>query len=75
MQYSPRDIRFKHYELKTLYCSLYWEALFLKGIINTIMLTSSNRLITVAIGKGDNKANNQAFNINFAIHAIISFCY
>ena len=42
------------------------------GIINTIMLTSSNRFITVAIGKGDKKEVNQAFNINFAIHAVIA---
>lgn len=38
------------------------------AIFNTIMLSASNRFISVAIGKGDPKEINEQFNINLAIH-------
>ena len=42
------------------------------GILNTIMLSTSNRFIAVAIGKGDNKYVNSQLNVNVAIHAVIA---
>lgn len=42
------------------------------GIFNTIMLASSNRFISVAIGKGVFKDVNEQFNINLTIHVVIA---
>ena len=42
------------------------------SILNTIMLSTSNRFIAVAIGKGDNRYVNSQLNVNIAIHAIIA---
>ena len=42
------------------------------GIINTIMLATSNRYITVAIGKGDSQDINKTFNVNLTVHAAIA---
>lgn len=42
------------------------------SIFNTIMLSSSNRFIAVAIGKGDEKEINEQFNVCFVIHASIA---
>ena len=42
------------------------------SILNTIMLTTSNRFITVAIGKGDNKYINDQLNVNVLIHLVIA---
>ena len=43
------------------------------AIINTIMVSTSNRFIAVAIGQGDDKAINEQFNINLLIHIVIAF--
>lgn len=42
------------------------------GIFNTIMLSTSNRFITVAIGKGDNEEVNKTFNVNLLVHILIA---
>lgn len=42
------------------------------GIFNTIMLSTSNRFIAVAIGKGDLFDVNEQFNVNLIIHIIIA---
>lgn len=42
------------------------------GIFNSIMLSSSNRFISVAIGKGDINDINEQFNINLVIHLSIA---
>ena len=42
------------------------------GILNTIMLSTSNRFIAVAIGKGDNRCINSQLNVNIAIHVAIA---
>lgn len=42
------------------------------AIFNTIMLSTSNRFIAVAIGKGDNRVINEQFNVNFIIHVLIA---
>lgn len=42
------------------------------GIFNTIMLSTSNRFIAVAIGKGDLDEVNKQFNVNFVIHLTIA---
>jgi O-antigen/teichoic acid export membrane protein len=42
------------------------------GIINTIMLSTSNRYITVAIGKGDGEEINKTFNVNLTVHVAIA---
>lgn len=41
-------------------------------IINTIMLSTSNRFIAVAIGRGDPIEVNQQFNVNLTIHIVIA---
>lgn len=38
------------------------------AIINTMMLSTSNRFIATAIGRGDAKEINQIFNVNVIIH-------
>jgi len=43
------------------------------AIINTIMLSTSNRFIAVAIGRGNEEEIREQFNINFIIHLIIAF--
>lgn len=50
------------------------------GIFNTIMLTTSNRYIAVAIGKGDEVEANRVFNVNLTIFlgialTILTICY
>lgn len=42
------------------------------AIINTIMVSTSNRFIAVAIGRGDMKETNEQFNVNLVIHAAIA---
>lgn len=42
------------------------------SIFNTVMLSTSNRFIAVAIGKGDAKEINEQFNINLLIHIVIA---
>lgn len=42
------------------------------SIINTIMVSTSNRYIAVAIGKGDTLAANKLFNICLQIHAVVA---
>lgn len=44
------------------------------SIFNTIMLTTSNRFIAVAIGKNDIKEANKQFNVNLVIHVAIALC-
>lgn len=41
------------------------------AIINTIMLSTSNRFIAVAIGKGNEDEINEQFNVNLMIHVCI----
>lgn len=42
------------------------------GIFNTIMLSTSNRFLTVAIGKGDSSEVNKQFNVNLVIFIAIA---
>ena len=42
------------------------------AIFNTIMLSTSNRFIAVAIGKGDMEEVNKQFNVNLVIHIAIA---
>lgn len=42
------------------------------AIFNTVMLSTSNRFIAVAIGKGNPKDINEQFNINLFIHVAIA---
>lgn len=42
------------------------------AIINTIMVSTSTRFITVALGRGDINDANKQFNINLIIHFIIA---
>ena len=42
------------------------------AIINTIMVSTSTRFITVALGKGDIEDANKQFNINLIIHIVIA---
>lgn len=44
----------------------------LMAILNTIMVATSNRFISVAIGKGDVSDINSTFNVNFIIHVTIA---
>lgn len=43
------------------------------AIFNTIMLSSSNRFIAVAMGRGDEEDANKQFNVCLAIHVLIAF--
>lgn len=42
------------------------------GIINTIMVSTSNRFLAVSIGKGDETGVNQTFNVSLVIHVVIA---
>ena len=42
------------------------------SIINTIMVTTSNRFIAIAIGKNDGEEVCRQFNVNLVIHVIIA---
>lgn len=42
------------------------------SIFNTIMLSTSNRFIAVAIGKGDINEANKQFNVNLVVHIAIA---
>lgn len=42
------------------------------SIFNIIMLSTSNRFIAVAIGKGDMNEANKQFNVNLAVHVAIA---
>ena len=42
------------------------------AIINTIMLSTSNRYIAVAIGRGDEDEIREQFNINLIIHIVVA---
>lgn len=42
------------------------------ALLNTIMLSTSNRFIATAIGKNDNKLVNDTFNVNLIIHCFIA---
>lgn len=44
------------------------------SIFNTIMLSTSNRFIAVAIGNGDTEQINIQFNVNFIVHFFIAIC-
>ena len=41
-------------------------------IFNTIMLSTTNRFIAVALGKGNIQEANEQFNVNFAIHLALA---
>ena len=42
------------------------------GIINTIMVSTSNRFLAVSIGKGYETGVNQTFNVSLVIHIVIA---
>ena len=42
------------------------------AIINTIMVSTSTRFITVAIGRGNMDEVNKQFNVNLIIHIVIA---
>lgn len=42
------------------------------AIFNTIMLSSTNRFIAVALGKGDLEEVNKQFNVCLVIHIVIA---
>ncbi len=42
------------------------------AIINTIMVSTSTRFITVALGRGDIEEVNKQFNVNLIIHIVIA---
>lgn len=42
------------------------------AIINTVMISTSQRYMSVAIGKGDNEEANRVFNVNLLIHICIA---
>lgn len=42
------------------------------SIVNTIMITTSNRYIAMAIGKGDMNEACRTFNVNLVIHVMIA---
>lgn len=42
------------------------------SLLNTIMLSTSNRFIATAIGKKDDKLANETFNVNLTIHFLIA---
>lgn len=42
------------------------------GIFNTIMLSTSNRFIAVAIGRGDMREVNKQFNVNLKVHLLLA---
>lgn len=42
------------------------------AIINTIMVSTSNRFLAVAIGRGDIKEINEQFNVNMLIHGVLA---
>lgn len=42
------------------------------SIVNTIMLSTSNRYITVAIGKGESEEIHKTFNVNLFVHVLIA---
>ncbi len=52
--------------------SVVGSVISLIAIINTIMLSTSNRFIAVAIGKGNVNEINEQFNVNFIIHIFIA---
>lgn len=43
------------------------------SIINTMMLSTSNRFIATAIGRGDEKEINKVFNVNVLVHLGCAF--
>lgn len=42
------------------------------GIANTIMVTTSNRFIAIAEGRGDREEARRQFNVNLAVHVMIA---
>lgn len=42
------------------------------GVVNNIMITTSNRFIAVAIGHNDEEEVRRQFNVNLVIHALIA---
>lgn len=52
--------------------SLLGSIISFMGIINTIMLSTSNRYIAVAIGKGDEEEIRKTFSVNVIIHCAIA---
>lgn len=42
------------------------------AILNTIMVSTTTRFIAVAIGKGEERAINDIFNVNLLIHVVIA---
>ena len=43
----------------------------LMGLINTVMLSASNRFIAFELGRGDVSKINKIFNVSFSIHDIV----
>lgn len=43
------------------------------AVINTIMLSTTNRFIAVTIGKGDESEVNKVFNVCLVVHILIAF--
>ncbi len=41
-------------------------------VINTVMVSTSNRFIATAIGRGDEAETNRQFNVNLLIHVLIA---
>ena len=41
-------------------------------VVNTIMVSTTTRFLTVAIGKGNQDEINQQFNVNLTIHAVVA---
>lgn len=52
--------------------SVVGSVISLIAVINTVMLSTSNRFIAVAIGKGNINDINEQFNVNFIIHLFIA---
>ena len=42
------------------------------AIVNTIMISTSNRFMATAIGKGDEKLIKDTFNVNVVMHVVIA---
>lgn len=42
------------------------------ALINTIMISTSNRFLAVAIGRNDMKEINEQFNVNLVIHGVLA---
>lgn len=52
--------------------SLVGSIIIFISIINTTMLSASNRFIAAAIGSGDKNLTNKTFNVNLVIHVAVA---